>query len=70
MQLEKYAKIEENRRIIFPYYQEGKKQVLYSIDEMKQLFPNILNPLKKSCVNVVSIICQGIIGINLAGAKV
>ena len=42
MQLEKYAKIEENRRIIFPYYQEGKKQVLYSIDEMKQLFPKTL----------------------------
>ena len=42
MQLEKYAKIEENRRIIFPYYQKGKKQVLYSIDEMKQLFPKTL----------------------------
>lgn len=42
MQLEKYAKIEENRRIIFPYYQEGKKQVLYLIDEMKQLFPKTL----------------------------
>ena len=42
IQLEKYAKIEENRRIIFPYYQEGKKQVLYSIDEMKQLFPKTL----------------------------
>ena len=42
MQLEKYAKIEENRRIIFPYYQKGKKQILYSIDEMKQLFPKTL----------------------------
>lgn len=46
VQLEKYAEIKENRRIIFPYRQEGKKQVLYSIDEMKQLFPKTLRYLE------------------------
>ena len=45
VQLEKYARIKENRRIIFPYYQKGKKQVLYSIDEIKQLFPKTLKYL-------------------------
>ena len=45
LQLEKYAQINENRRIIFPYYQKEKKQVLYSMDEMKQLFPKTLEYL-------------------------
>lgn len=46
IQLEKYAKIEENRRIIFPYYQDGKRQVLYSADKMKQLFPKTMEYLE------------------------
>lgn len=46
LSLEKYSKIQENRRIIFPYYQKGKKQVLYSIDTMKQLFPKTLGYLE------------------------
>lgn len=46
IQLEKYAKIEENRRIIFPYHQEGKKQVLYSVNEMRRLFPRTMEYLE------------------------
>ena len=45
MMLWNTLQINENRRIIFPYYQKEKKQVLYSMDEMKQLFPKTLEYL-------------------------
>lgn len=40
--LEKYADIQENMKIIFPYHTEGNKQKLYTLDEMASKFPKTL----------------------------
>lgn len=47
IQLEKYADIEPNMMLIFPYHIIKGKPMLYSIDEMKSNFPKTLAYLKK-----------------------
>lgn len=47
VRLEKYAGIEPNRRLIFPYHTVKGKPVLYSIDEMKTDFPKTLAYLEE-----------------------
>lgn len=42
VQLEKYVDIQDNMKILFPYYTEGKKQKLYTLDEMTSKFPKAL----------------------------
>lgn len=42
VQLEKYVDIQDNMKIIFPYYTEGNKQKLYTLDEMAARFPKTL----------------------------
>ena len=58
VQLEKYVDIQENMKIIFPYHTEGKKQKLYTLDEMASKFPKTLayletfkSDLRKRSVN-------------------
>lgn len=46
VQLEAYAEIEENMRIIFPYHLVDGKQCLYTWDEMEQEYPETLEYFK------------------------
>jgi len=47
IQLEKYADIEPNMMLIFPYHIVKGKPILYSIDEMKASFPKTLAYLEE-----------------------
>lgn len=47
IQLEKYADIEPNMMLIFPYHTVKGKPTLYSIDEMKTVFPKTLAYLEE-----------------------
>lgn len=46
VQLESYAEIEENMRIIFPYHLVDGKQCLYTWDEMERQYPETLEYFK------------------------
>jgi len=48
----RYAKLKSDKVVIFPYYIEDKKAILYTEDEIKKRFPNGYSYLKE-CENIL-----------------